>query len=481
MAAATASCHNDRPPPPAPPPVLIVVRTLLYVGALALGALVLYGLHAPLSALWLLVAGLALLAGYHVVYLARLHHWAGLPRQRELPLGVGSWGHALDRIGRHMRQDSHERAETAAELERLHAAVNLLPDGLVVLDRYDHVQWSNRAAQDLHGIFGTRRPVDHFVRQPEFLAYLKDGDFSRPVTMALPSGPGRRFSLKIVPTDDAYRLLITRDVTESSQLEQMRRDFVANVSHEIRTPLTVVAGFVETLLDVDLPADERRRCLEMVQRQTGTMQRLVDDLLTLATLESASLPPEHEAVPVEPLLQTVVADARALSAGRHAISLQIESDGGLRGAPKEIDSAVRNLLTNAVRYTPDGGTITVGWKTIDGEGVLWVRDSGIGIAPEHLPRLTERFYRVDRGRSRETGGTGLGLAIVKHVAQRHHARLEIDSRVGAGSTFTLRFPPARVASAAALKAAAERRAAASTDDGEPAAAGQDSAGDVRAA
>jgi two-component system phosphate regulon sensor histidine kinase PhoR len=248
-----------------------------------------------------------------------------------------------------------------------------------------------------------------------------------------------------VPTDDAYRLLITRDVTESSRVEQMRRDFVANVSHEIRTPLTVVAGFVETLLEMDLPAEERRRCLETVQRQTGTMQRLVEDLLTLATLEATSLPPQADPVAVEPLLQAVLADVRALSAGRHDLALEIASPAGLRGSPAELDSAVRNLLTNAVRYTPDGGRITVSWRVNDGEGVLSVRDTGIGVAAEHLPRLTERFYRVDRGRSRETGGTGLGLAIVKHVAQRHHARLEIDSRVGAGSTFSLRFPPARVA------------------------------------
>jgi two-component system, OmpR family, phosphate regulon sensor histidine kinase PhoR len=467
VAGATASCHNERFQPPATRSALILLRTLLFVGALALAALVLAWLHAPMVAMWVLVAGLALLVGYHVIYLSRLHHWAALPRQRELPYGFGSWGHAFDRIGRFMRQDANERTETATELERLHAAVDLLPDGLVVLDRFDHVQWSNRAAQDLHGIFGTRRPIDHFVRQPEFLAYLRDGDFSRSVTMSLPSTPGRRFALKIVPTDEAYRLLVTRDITETSRLEQMRRDFVANVSHEIRTPLTVVAGFVETLLDMELPAEERRRCLEMVQKQTTTMQRLVEDLLTLATLESASLPPEHAAVAVEPLLQAIVADVRALSAGRHPVALRIETDAGLRGAPAELDSAVRNLLTNAVRYTPDGGTITVDWRVIDGEGVLSVRDTGIGIAAEHLPRLTERFYRVDRGRSRDTGGTGLGLAIVKHVAQRHHARLDIESRVGYGSTFSLRFPAARLATAASLKAAAERAEGGEASDEDP--------------
>ena len=468
MAGAIASCHNDRPRSAASRLELILLRTLLFVGVLGLAALVLAWLHAPMAAMWVLVAGLAAMLAYHAICLARLHYWAALPRQRELPYGFGSWGHAFDRINRHMRQDTNERAETAAELERLHAAVDLLPDGLVVLDRFDHVQWSNRSAQDLHGIFGTRRPIDHFVRQPEFLAYLRDGDFSRSVTLALPSTPGHCFALKIVPTDDAYRLLITRDITEASRLEQMRRDFVANVSHEIRTPLTVVAGFVETLLDMELSAEERRRCLEMVQKQTATMQRLVEDLLTLATLESTSLPPEHTAMPIEPLLQAVVADVRALSAGRHPIALQIDSDAGLRGAPAELDSAVRNLLTNAVRYTPDGGTITVTWRVVDGEGVLSVRDTGIGIAAEHLPRLTERFYRVDRGRSRDTGGTGLGLAIVKHVAQRHHARLEIESRVGYGSTFALRFPSARIANAASLRAAAARAAGGSPHGDDPA-------------
>ena len=454
MAGGIASCQNDRSRVPRGPvgrAALILVRTLLYLGVVLLAAAGLAVLRAGTAAVVVLGAGLVAIALYHAVYLQRLHHWAGLPRQRELPYGLGSWGHAFDRLGRHMRQDKAERAETASELERIHAAVDLLPDGLVVLDRFDHVQWSNRAAQDLHGIFGTRRPIDHFVRQPEFLAYLRDGDFSQPVRMSLPNAPGRLFSLKIVPTDDAYRLLITRDVTESSRVEQMRRDFVANVSHEIRTPLTVVAGFVETLLEMELPEAERRRCLEMVQRQTGTMQRLVDDLLTLATLEATSLPSEADPVPVEPLLQAVLADVRALSAGRHELVLEVASPAGLRGAPTELDSAVRNLLTNAVRYTPDGGAITIRWAVIDGEGVLSVRDTGIGIAAEHLPRLTERFYRVDRGRSREAGGTGLGLAIVKHVAQRHHARLEVESRIGAGSTFTLRFPPSRIAPPAAAR------------------------------
>lgn len=439
------------------------------VAALLLLAAVAGWLHSQLAGMWLLIAGLAALVVYHAAYLARLHHWAGLPRQRDLPLGFGNWGDALDRLSRYMRAETIERAETAAELERLHAAVDLLPDGLVVLDRYGHVQWSNRAAQDLHGIFGTRRPIDHFVFQPEFLAYFQAGDYSRPVLLTLPTAPGRSFGLKIVPTLDAYQLLITRDVTDSTRLEQMRRDFVANVSHEIRTPLTVVSGFVETLLELDLPPDEQRRCLEMAQRQTVTMQRLVEDLLTLASLESATQPAETTPVDVGTLLQQLAADTRAFSAGRHQIEVEIGSSALLLATPGELDSAVRNLLTNAVRYTPDGGRITVSWVVFAGEGLLSVRDTGIGIAPEHLPRLTERFYRVDRGRSRETGGTGLGLAIVKHVAQRHEARLEIDSRSGSGSRFSLRFPPSRIRQASTVPdvAPAGVRALAEPAGGEP--------------
>jgi len=216
------------------------------------------------------------------------------------------------------------------------------------------------------------------------------------------------------------------------------------VSHEIRTPLTVVSGFVETRMEIEMPPQEQLHCLELIKRQTATMERLVEDLLTLSSLESANLQAETTEVAIGPLLQTLVADSRVFSAGRHKIDVTVDAVESVRGVSNELDSAIRNLLTNAVRYTPEGGSITASWRVVDGEGVLAVTDTGIGIAAEHLPRLTERFYRVDRGRSREMGGTGLGLAIVKHVAQRHHARLEIDSRIGAGSTFRLRFPKSLV-------------------------------------
>jgi two-component system, OmpR family, phosphate regulon sensor histidine kinase PhoR len=429
--------------------VNLIARSLMVVAAVLAAATLIGFIYSPAAAAILLAVVLVGLVIYHAGHLARLNAWAALPRQREVPDGLGDWRTPLERIARFMKQEAAERADMVAELERVHAAVDLLPDGLVVLDRYNHVQWSNQAAQQLHGIFGTRRPIDHFVRQTEFLRYLESEDFANPVVLSLPTAPGRIFALRVVPTSESYRLLISRDVTDATRLEQMRRDFVANVSHEIRTPLTVVGGFIETLLDIDMPEDERRRCLELARKQAGTMQRLVEDLLTLATLESATQPAGTEPVDMGALLQALAAEARVLSGGQHEIVVE-PGDPGIRllATPSEIESAVRNLLSNAVRYTPSGGTVRVEWRSRDGEGTLSVRDSGIGIPAEHLPRLTERFYRVDRGRSRETGGTGLGLAIVKHIAQRHQAGLDIQSRQGAGSTFTIRFPLARITRAA---------------------------------
>ena len=420
------------------------VRGIIFVAVAMLVAGVLLAVAKPVAAVIWLGACLLAVSGFHLYHLRALNRWSMLPRQRQLPLGIGSWRGTLDRLGRFTRQEAAEREETNTELERLHAAVDLLPDALVVMDRYNLVQWFNRAAEELHGIVGLRRPIDHFLRQPEFTRYLEAGDFRAPVHMSLPGRPGRIFSVRLVPTPDSWRLLITRDITEQNKLDAMRRDFVANVSHEIRTPLTVVSGYIETLIDLDLPREESLTHLHAARKQAITMQRLLEDLLTLSSLENAANRPQDHEFDLEPLLRGLLADAMTLSAGRHVIELQLDKPVRLRGVPSEIESAVRNLLTNAIRYTPQGGRITMSWSNRQQAARLTVEDTGIGIAPEHLPRLTERFYRVDRGRSRETGGTGLGLAIVKHIAQRHDARLEFDSTLGKGTRFTLVIPPERV-------------------------------------
>jgi two-component system phosphate regulon sensor histidine kinase PhoR len=423
---------------------MIGVRAMVApVAALSVG-LALHALFGPLAAAGWLALALLALAALQAFRLGRLHRWAALPRQRDLPQGTGAWGRLLDRIGRFARQEQQTRDELNEELGQLHAAVDQLPDGLTLIDRFDHVEWCNNAAAELHGIFATGRPVHHFVRQPEFVDYLDSGNFARPPVIALAARPGRLYELRLHPVGDGGKLLITRDVTEQSKLDSMRKDFVANVSHEIRTPVTVISGFAETLLDLELDAAAQREYLAMILKQSKTMQRLVDDLLTLSSLENASAPGLDDDVDLRAMANSLAEEARILSQGRHTIELRIDKYPALRANAAQVESAIRNLLTNAVRYTPQGGRISIDWRIRDGFGELRVCDTGIGIAAEHLPRLAERFYRVDRGRSRETGGTGLGLAIVKHIMSQHGGQMRIESTPAQGSAFTLRFPGRRV-------------------------------------
>ena len=330
-----------------------------------------------------------------------------------------------------------------AEIAQRKQITNAVPDGLFLLDAANRIVWCNRAALIMHALDAFRdvgKPIAQLIRAPEFAAYLDDDSRAEPV-IAL---SGRSISFHLERSDDGThgaRLLLTRDVTEREKLDRMRRDFVANVSHELRTPLTVVGGFVETITELPLPEEERKRYLQLIATQTGNMKRLVEDLLTLARLENDQLPPESAATDLAQIARDALADAEALSAGTHTFVANI-APATVMGSGNELRSALGNLLSNAVRYTPAGGCISLVVAVAD-DVTVEVKDSGAGIHAEHIPRLTERFYRVDRSRSRETGGTGLGLAIVKHVAQRHRAKLEIESEVSGahhGSTFRLRFP-----------------------------------------
>ncbi len=437
---------------------MIWSRSLAPVLLALAAAAVLAALFSIEAAAWWLAGCLVFFGLAKAFYLDRLNHWAALPRNRDLPAGAGAWGLVFERIARFSRNETATRNALSTELAQVHAAVDRLPDGLVVLDRFDHVEWCNNAAAELHGIFGSGRPIHHFIRQPEFIAYLEGSDYRKPPVLRLDTRPGRQFELRLYRTDGDAKLLTTRDITEHAKLDAMRRDFIANVSHEIRTPVTVIGGFAETLLSLDFDEDTRREYLGMILRQSQTMQRLVDDLLTLSTLENATATPEESRIDMHALIESLASDARVLSQGRHRITVRLEAPAPVWGAAKELESAVRNLLTNAVRYTPDGGRIDVDWRVRDGEGWLTVRDTGIGIAPEHLPRLAERFYRVDRGRSRDSGGTGLGLAITKHVLQRHGGRLHVESRPGSGSAFSLRLPGTRLLPVEAEEASRETEA-----------------------
>jgi two-component system, OmpR family, phosphate regulon sensor histidine kinase PhoR len=324
------------------------------------------------------------------------------------------------------------------EIARRKLVTNAVPDGLFLLDATNRIQWCNQAALQMHSLDAFRdmsKPIAQFIRAPEFAAYLANDQQPEPI---ITTG-GRSLLFHLERSEDGGR-------TEREKLDRMRRDFVANVSHELRTPLTVVGGFIETLTDLPLTATERARYLALISTQTGNMQRLVEDLLTLARMENDQLPPDTSQTDLATVAREALADAEALSAGAHHFNAHIEQARVL-GSASELRSALNNLLSNAVRYTPSGGRIalTVSSANAAGDIVVEVRDSGAGIKPEHIPRLTERFYRVDRSRSRDTGGTGLGLAIVKHVAQRHQGSLNIESVVGGdahGSTFRLQIPAA---------------------------------------
>ena len=347
---------------------------------------------------------------------------------------------SLDRL----RRDSTRReTELEDSLTRWRDAARALPDGVVILEA-DRIAWSNDTAQVHLSIgpkdAGTR--ITHLVRAPDFMRYLDAGEFDKPVQIR--AGDGERIlSVLVVPYGSNQRLVLSRDVTQLERVERMRSEFVANVSHELRTPLTVVAGFLEMLRD-ESDAAEQRRYIDLMTQQSQRMQRLVEDLLTLSSLESSPPPPTDEAIDMAALAQRLGAEARALSGGRHRIEVHAASAMDLLGSEKELASAFGNLVSNAVRYTPEHGTIRIRWEADEHGAQFGVDDTGIGIAPEHLPRLTERFYRVDRGRSRETGGTGLGLAIVKHALMRHGGTLHIESKPGEGSRFAARFSGARL-------------------------------------
>jgi two-component system phosphate regulon sensor histidine kinase PhoR len=297
--------------------------------------------------------------------------------------------------------------------------------------------------------------VTNLVRDPAFVSYMTSGQYDVPLEFRPMARPNTALEVRVIEVERTRLMVISRDITQREEVDAMRRDFIANVSHELRTPLTVVNGFMEMLLDAQ-HGDEatRQHHLKLMQEQAQRMSRLVEDLLTLSRLESSESSLVEEAVDVQLLMRDVADEARVLSGGRHRVELR-PARAFLRGNREELRSAFANLVSNAIRYTPDGGTITLAWHADEaGGGRFEVRDTGIGVAAEHIARLTERFYRVDKSRSRETGGTGLGLAIVKHVLLRHDARLDIQSEVGQGSTFAAAFPASRVGAPPTLPARA---------------------------
>ncbi|AVO53390.1 phosphate regulon sensor histidine kinase PhoR [Ectopseudomonas mendocina] len=422
----------------------VVRRLLLLIGACLLLGFVSgeYG--------WALAAGLAVHLGWTLSQLLRLHKWLREHRPDEPPPdGYGLWGEVFDSIYHLQRRNQKARGRLQAVIDRVQESTAALKDAVVMLDSQGNLEWWNRAAETLLGLKTPQdsgQPIANLVRDPRFKDYFERGNYADALEIPSPVSDRRRLQVHITQYGNREHLLLVRDVTRLHQLEQMRKDFVANVSHELRTPLTVISGYLETLLDnVEAVNPRWLRPLQQMQQQGARMQTLLNDLLLLAKLEATDYPSDNQPVAVDLMLLSIKNDAQALSAAQdHRITLEADSHLKLKGSEAELRSAFSNLVFNAVKYTPAGGEIHIRWWGNEEGAHLSVQDSGIGIEAKHLPRLTERFYRVDSSRASNTGGTGLGLAIVKHVLLRHRGHLGIVSELGRGSTFTCHFAPAQV-------------------------------------
>lgn len=397
----------------------------------------------------LVAIGLLGYLGRHLYNLHRLEQWLSSNRMTNPPEASGMWGEIFDHYHNLQQRNRNRKRRLTGILHRVQQATTAMPDATVIIGASGDIQWFNEAAQHLLGLVPGKdvgQRLGNLLRHPDIVRFLQEINSRASLIIPSPADDTITLNLRIVPYGNDQKLLLAKDVSQQQRVEQIRRDFVGNVSHELRTPLTVIKGFVETLADSDDECAARwHRSLELMQQQTGRMQQIVEDLLLLTRLESDRTRPPREEVAISALLGDIVMGAMPLAERKHQqLTLDCDATVNLSGAERELYSAFTNLITNAIRYTPEGGSIRVRWRADQNGAYFSVTDTGVGIAPQHIPRLTERFYRVDAGRSRESGGTGLGLAIVKHVLNRHGARLRIESRQGQGSTFTCEFPPALV-------------------------------------
>ncbi|WP_081194955.1 phosphate regulon sensor histidine kinase PhoR [Halomonas sp. BC1] len=396
-----------------------------------------------------LAAGLLFCLVYHLRQFRALFLWLTLHPHDEPPAAKGMWGELFDRLYRYQKSQRITQSRLRATLARIQESSEAMRDSVVMLDRHGDLEWWNSAATDMLGLQTAHdrgQHITNLLRDPRFISYFNARDYSEPLTLTSPIDERRILQYQITLYGDDERLVMARDITRLHRLEQMRRDFVANVSHELRTPLTVLSGYLETYGDLkELLPPRLGKGIVQMEEQTRRMQNLVNDLLLLSRLEIDQGGDDHQMLAVGPMLDSIRRDALALSRQQHSVQVILESDAGLIGSEQELRSAISNLAFNAVRYTPEGSQITLRWSVAaNGSGCIEVEDDGDGIDPVHIPRLTERFYRVDKGRSTATGGTGLGLAIVKHVLLRHEAQLNIESHPGEGASFRCVFPAKRV-------------------------------------
>jgi two-component system phosphate regulon sensor histidine kinase PhoR len=442
---------------------LALLRVLLIIAGLyLLGVL----MKAPFATV---VIGLAAYVSWHLVQLYRITGWLQREELDEAPDAPGLWGELGGQLRSFTVRDRQRERRLHGMLSEYKELTAAMPDASVVLNDNHEILWFNKAAEGLLGLDPSRDVglrIDNLVRVAEFSAYLEDqgGAESEPLSMAVPGNKKTRIEVHLVPFGTGRQLVLFRDTTRLRQLEKVRRKFVANASHELRSPLTVIAGYLEQLCeDADVLAEWEAPLNEML-RQTGRMTAIVDDLLELSRLESSTESAAMEPVNVSTLIDEVIREARSHGDDAMRIERDVKSDADLLGVERELHSALANLAINAIKYTPQDGRIKIRWYVDTRGGHLEVEDTGIGIAKEHLSRLTERFYRVDKSRVRGAGGTGLGLAIVKHALQRHDATLQIDSKPGRGSCFSCHFPPERVSGTAGLIAKSSAAPSLSTVD-----------------
>ena len=441
--------------------------------SLSIVCLIIWAATDATTALITLSSGLLIYLIGHLYWLHQLHTWLKKPILSHMPDGTGIWEDIFAALYQEHRKNSRSQTQLSSTLERFRHAASALPDGVVVLNSENEIEWCNPPAENQLGLnlkHDQNQPISYLVRHSDFVQYLQaheqdealkldplkyekaqsDGTISgteklEPIKLKSWRNPEVTLEIQLIPFGSKQKLLICRDVTSLEKTEVMRRDFIANVSHELRTPLTVVGGFLETIDDMDgaIPRN-LKNYFGMMMDQTSRMRRIIEDLLTLSTIESNTQSPDDSEIDMPKLLKQIQNDAKNLSKSlnkvQHHVHLETDKNLHIKGAQEELYSALSNLTSNAIRYTPPGGNIFIDWKLRDNFAIFSVRDTGIGIEQQHIDRLTERFYRVDRSRSRETGGTGLGLAIVKHILSRHHAKLEIESEAGVGSTFSIVFP-----------------------------------------
>jgi two-component system phosphate regulon sensor histidine kinase PhoR len=396
------------------------------------------------QASWLVPGAVFIYLLWHLYHLRLLIRWVD-NSSVQLPFSTpGIWGYVYYRLEVRRRKSASRKKQIGRLLKEFKASTRALPDATIVLNREFHIQWLNKAAQLLLGVRKTDagQPVTNLIRHPDLQHYLDAGKFDMPLQLHLKSNGDSRLSLRVVPYGQQQYLLLARDVTEQHRIELMRRDFIANASHELRTPLSVLQGSIEQLEAGVGGNPELEKPLARMKHQSQRMMSILKDLLTLARLESRQDTGQQQAVSLSAVVAEVIEEARAASEyqGGHHFKLDIAEQVQIRGQHEDLYAAMSNLVMNAVHYTPAGGDITVALRAVPAGVRFEVADTGVGILPQHLARLTERFYRVDVGRSREAGGTGLGLSIVKHVLERYGSRLEISSRPGAGSIFAFTLP-----------------------------------------